>query len=291
MLTARWEPKSRVALTVDNQYVSADLQLDPDGEDLPRGLTPHLRAMQTWKLPKLPPKPALILEKYPEPVTLGESLNPEGKSSLPAVMTTTDGFLETVRAGYAEDLLFVKTRDNPDQFNRFRWQDGLLYMDRTGELPVLCVPHAKHKLRMLTEIVIDQAHRTIGHAGSKRTNKYIHRFYWWSTLLRDVAKFCMTCGTCQAVKPSTQWPTGLLHPLPIPSRPWESIGMDFIGPLLPSPEGYNFIWVVIDRQWLPCPCSGMMFPSGASPCCKVAEKCTPLWESCSCCWLTRPLLG
>ena len=231
----------------DHQYVSADLRLDPDGEDLPRGLMPHLRAMQTWKLPKLPPKPALIQEKYPEPVTLGESLNPEGKSSLPAVMTTTDGFLETVRAGYAEDPLFVKIRDNPDQFNRFRWQDGLLYMDCTGELPVLCVPRAKHKLRMLTEIVIDQAHRTIGHAGSERTNKYIHRFYWWSTLLRDVAKFCMTCGTCQAVKPSTQRPTGLLHPLPIPSRPWESIGMDFIGPLPPSPEGYNFIWVVIDR--------------------------------------------
>ena len=231
----------------DHQYVSANLRLDPDGEDLPCGLMPHLRAMQTRKLPKLPPKPALIQEKYPEPVTLGESLNPEGKSSLPAVMTTTDGFLETVRAGYAEDPLFVKIRDNPDQFNRFRWQDGLLYMDRTGELPVLCVPRAKHKLRMLTEIVIDQAHRTIGHAGSERTNKYIHRFYWWSTLSRDVAKFCMTCGTCQAVKPSTQRPTGLLHPLPIPSRPWESIRMDFIGPLPPSPEGYNFIWVVIDR--------------------------------------------
>ena len=39
---------------------------------------------------------------------------------------------------------------------------------------------------------------------------------------------------------------GLLHPLPIPSQPWESIRMDFIGPLPPSPEGYNFIWVVIN---------------------------------------------
>jgi hypothetical protein len=40
----------------------------------------------------------------------------------------------------------------------------------------------------MTEIIIDQAHRTIGHAGNERTNKYIHRFYWWSTLSKDVAK-------------------------------------------------------------------------------------------------------
>ena len=82
---------------------------------------------------------------------------------------------------------------------------------------------------------------------NERTNKYIHKFYWWSTLSRDVAKFCATCGMCQAVKPITQKPMGLLHPLPIPSRPWELIGMDFIGPLPPLPEGYNFIWVIIDR--------------------------------------------
>ena len=121
-------------------------------------------------------------------------------------------------------------------------------MDRTGELPVLCIPRAMHKSRKLTEVIIDQAHHTIGHAGTERTSKYIHKFYWWSTLSKDVAKFCLTCGTCQAVKPITQRPMGLLHPLPIPSRPWESIGMDFIGPLPPSPEGYNFIWVVIDRM-------------------------------------------
>ena len=64
---------------------------------------------------------------------------------------------------------------------------------------------------------------------------------------KDVAKFCMTCGTCQAIKPIMQCPAGLLHPLPIPTRPWESIRMDFIRPLPPSPEGYNFIWVVVDR--------------------------------------------
>ena len=31
----------------DHQYVSADLQLDPEGDDLPYGLTPQTRALQT----------------------------------------------------------------------------------------------------------------------------------------------------------------------------------------------------------------------------------------------------
>ena len=231
----------------DHQYVSADLRLDPDGEDLPYGLRPQLRAMRKRKPPRPTNSPEPPRSEHPEPITLEESRGLENKVPLPVVMTTTDGFLEHVRAGYAEDPLFVKIRDHPDQFSRFRWQEDLLYMDRTGELPVLCIPRTMHKSRKLTEIIIDQAHQTIGHAGSERTNKYIHKFYWWSTLSKDVAKFCLTCGTCQAVKPSTQRPMGLLHPLPIPSRPWESIGMDFIGPLPPSPEGYNFVWVVIDR--------------------------------------------
>ena len=96
-------------------------------------------------------------------------------------------------------------------------------------------------------MIIDQAHQTIGHMGSEHTSRYIHKFYWWSMMSGDIAKFCATCGTHQVIKLVTHQPAGLLHPLPIPSRPWESIGMDFIGLLPPSPKGYNFIWVVIDR--------------------------------------------
>jgi hypothetical protein len=226
--------------------VSADLRLDPDGDNLPYGFSSQMRAMHTQEPLESIPRPTSPRGEPLEPITL-EGSRPENGPSLAQVMSTTDGFLDSVRAGYAKDPLFVKIRENPDQFSRFRWREGLLYMDRADQLPVLCIPRAEHQSRKMTEIIIDQAHRTIGHAGNKRTNKYIHRFYWWSTLSKDVARFCATCGTCQAVKPSTQRPAGLLHPLPIPSRPWESIGMDFIGPLPPSPEGYNFIWVIIDR--------------------------------------------
>jgi len=63
----------------------------------------------------------------------------------------------------------------------------------------------------------------------------------------DTEKFCKLCEICAQAKGEYQKPAGKLHPLPIATRPWESIGMDFIGPFL-EVNGYNYLWVVICRM-------------------------------------------
>ena len=63
----------------------------------------------------------------------------------------------------------------------------------------------------------------------------------------DVQEYCRTCGSCQRNKPSQQKPIGLLRPLPIPSRCWESIGIDFVTGLPVTPEGYSVLMTVVDR--------------------------------------------
>jgi hypothetical protein len=40
---------------------------------------------------------------------------------------------------------------------------------------------------------------------------------------------------------------GKIHPLPIPMRPWESVGMNLIGPF-PEVDDYNYLWVVRCRM-------------------------------------------
>ena len=55
-------------------------------------------------------------------------------------------------------------------------------------------------------------------------------------MMKDMEKFCETCQTCKRSKPSNQKAYGLLNPLPVPTKPWEAIGIDFVGPL---PESKN----------------------------------------------------
>ena len=65
-------------------------------------------------------------------------------------------------------------------------------------------------------------------------------------MVQDIEAFCMSCSACAASKDTNSKPRGLLHNLPIPDRPWQSIGMDFLGPL-PKSNNFNYLLVIIDR--------------------------------------------
>ncbi|WVZ63181.1 hypothetical protein U9M48_012835, partial [Paspalum notatum var. saurae] len=52
---------------------------------------------------------------------------------------------------------------------------------------------------------------------------------------------------CQRVKAEHLKPAGTLQPLLIPSWKWENISMDFITGLPKTHDGYDSIWVIVDR--------------------------------------------
>ena len=64
---------------------------------------------------------------------------------------------------------------------------------------------------------------------------------------KDIAKFVSRCLTCQQIKAEHQRPGGLLQPLTIPEWKWEHISMDFVVGLPKSLQGYDSIWVIVDR--------------------------------------------
>ena len=76
----------------------------------------------------------------------------------------------------------------------------------------------------------------LAHLGANKTIGYLRDHVWWKDMVSDVKAYCETCHTCKTSKPNNQKPYGLLNPLPVPTYPWESIGMDFVGPL---PESGN----------------------------------------------------
>ena len=62
----------------------------------------------------------------------------------------------------------------------------------------------------------------------------------------DIESYCKTCGICATSKDANNKPTGLLHSLPIPDRPCQSIGLDFMGPL-PKSNNFDYQLVVIEQ--------------------------------------------
>jgi hypothetical protein len=71
--------------------------------------------------------------------------------------------------------------------------------------------------------------------------------YWWYGVKKDVAAHVALCDVCQRVKVEYQRPAELLQPLNIPEWKWEEIGMDFIVGLPRTHDGYDSIWVIVDR--------------------------------------------
>ena len=90
------------------------------------------------------------------------------------------------------------------------------------------------------------ASRVACHSGINRTLSFVRRRFWWPTVVADVRDFVTACTVCARSKSSHQSPAGLLHPLPVPGRPWSHIALDFVTGLPPS-MGNTVILTVVDR--------------------------------------------
>ena len=61
----------------------------------------------------------------------------------------------------------------------------------------------------------------------------------------DIEAYYKTCGISVTTKDTNSKPAGLLHGLLILDRLWQSVGMDFMGPL-PKLNDFNYLLVIID---------------------------------------------
>ena len=235
-------------------YVNADERLDPDGESLPIGRVQELRTLREETEDRdIEAEELLKAQKEPEATTAPGGDDPtwaeaitEGPS-LPETLNAGIDILEEAKKGYAADKVLSRVVSKPLEHPSFRVSgDGSLWTKGRLGTEVLCIPHAKVGRRFLTEVVVEHAHQTLGHMGAQKTEEYIRRWFWWPRIGFEVRRYCESCGTCQTTKSNTQPPRGLLHSMPTPTRPWGSIGMDFVGPFPPS-HGFNYLWVVICR--------------------------------------------
>ena len=121
------------------------------------------------------------------------------------------------------------------------WVEGDLLMIKGNRLYVLRTGELRQEL-------IQKCHDTlwVGHPGWQRTYALIKRGYFWSNMRDDIMQYTKTCLIYQQDKVEKAKASGLLEPLPVPTRPWESVPLDFITHL-PKVGEYDAILVIVDR--------------------------------------------
>ncbi|GJX23006.1 putative reverse transcriptase domain-containing protein [Tanacetum coccineum] len=85
------------------------------------------------------------------------------------------------------------------------------------------------------------------HPGSDKMYQDMKKLYWWPNMKSNIATYVSKCLTCAKVKPEHQRPSGLLVQPEIPQWKWDNITMDFVTKLPKSSQGYDTIWVIVDR--------------------------------------------
>ena len=150
-----------------------------------------------------------------------------------------DTLWERMRAAAQHDSDYERRLKGSQQDDKWERRDGLLWASDGA----VWVPDD----RELKTLVVQLAHDWAGHFGISRTLRKVRQHCVWDGMTREVEDYCRSCVTCAVNKSTNQRPGGALRQLPIPAQPWDSIGIDFVGPLPPSDSGNDCIMVIGDR--------------------------------------------
>ena len=174
----------------------------------------------------MPPDPSLVLPENPD-------IAAEGNRSL-------TNFQQQVQKGFQIELGWFD-KLTPDGHSKchekqgFWWYNDALVIPDSHDLRKQCL-HEMHDCPYS------------GHLGVTKTQKAMKRLYWWKSMRQDVKEHVRYCSMCQKNKNnSNRKSAGLLQPLDIPGRRWDSISVDLIVEPPPTQLGNTKIVVFVDR--------------------------------------------
>jgi hypothetical protein len=86
-------------------------------------------------------------------------------------------------------------------------------------------------------------HELSGHFGRDTTYNRIREKYYWKNMKKDIEEYIRKCEKCQ--KRSKAVGKGPIHPIEVTGI-WDTIGIDFVGPLKETENGNKYILVIMD---------------------------------------------
>nr|GFC27745.1 putative reverse transcriptase domain-containing protein [Tanacetum cinerariifolium] len=101
----------------------------------------------------------------------------------------------------------------------------------------------------LRTVIMHESHKSKYsiHSGSDKMYQDMKSLYWWPNMKADIATYVSKCLTYAKVNAEHQRPSGLLVKPKIPEWKWDNFTMDFFMKLPKSSQGYDTIWVIVDR--------------------------------------------
>ena len=219
------------------------------------GYVASLEEMESFQIPVNP----ILLDSEG---SLDVKVSYTSSSSYSILIRISNDELLTWKEGYAKDPHFSslisnlrkETKWNNPSYPQYHYgENGLIYFEDWNGNNKLCVP------KDLQTAVTAEIHESLSesaHAGYYKTYNQIASTYYWPRMSRSIKTFVNTCDICQKSKPRRHAPIGLLKPIPIPTRPFEVVTMDFI-PELPKSNGFDNILVIVDKLtkygiFIPC---------------------------------------
>lgn len=131
----------------------------------------------------------------------------------------------------------------------FELKDGILRRkDPKGGCPRV-VP-----VSLKTEIMA--AHHDLpssGHQGAERTELKLRDKFWWKGIGADIRNYVATCGTCNRNKKPSRHAKAPLKSYQA-GAPMERVHLDFLGPLPKTPNGNEYVLMMVDQftKWVEC---------------------------------------
>lgn len=96
---------------------------------------------------------------------------------------------------------------------------------------------------------MELAHATAfaGHLGVKKTKQRFLQQVNWPGFIKSVKSYCKSCDVCQKTTPKGRVPQAFIQDTDTPSRPFQKLAMDIVGPLkITSNKGNRYILTVVD---------------------------------------------
>ena len=133
-----------------------------------------------------------------------------------------------------------KALNDPKLKYKFVSINNIIYYKSHDNIYKLCIP------KSVTNNYIKYFHNHLGmHEGIHRTIERIKKYIYWPNMVSDIQQCVKNCHICQCAKPSHKR-KNILGNFPTPSKCFDRLHLDIIGPFPLTRNKYKYLLVIVD---------------------------------------------